>query len=189
VRRGSLHTFHESAIETQTLIHTKRYTDYHRDKSFKAAWRRPPVGRETRQPIYSSKHNSCRDMKHTIYKASKPKLTPPSQASRKLLTPPLPALRKQSIGLQHSKVQKLQRRLVTPSVVLTQKQKIQISRSQKLHGHAAISAVILLNCLLRLWRLQRGVNSSQAKSPPSLVSRGHSFAAVHLSWCDIVQED
>jgi hypothetical protein len=41
-----------------------------------------------------------------IYQASKPKPTLPYQALRKLLTPPSPALRKQSISLQHSKVQK-----------------------------------------------------------------------------------
>jgi hypothetical protein len=48
-----------------------------------------------------------------MHQASKPKPTPPYQASRKLLTPPSLALRKQSI--QHSKEQ---RRLITPSVVL-----------------------------------------------------------------------
>ena len=73
-----------------TDSHTQR--DIQQGKAFKAALRRPPVGRKTRQPIYISKHNSCRDMKH---KNSKPKPTLPS-----------PALRKQSISLQHSEVQK-----------------------------------------------------------------------------------
>ena len=55
-RRGSLPTLIQSAIETQILIHRKRYTvtDYHEEKSFKAALRRPPVGREMRQPIFTS---------------------------------------------------------------------------------------------------------------------------------------
>src|SRR5271170_4530337 len=98
VRRGSLSTF-QRAIETQTLIHTQRHRLSQR-QVIQGCLAPPPLG------VRDATANCCQDMKHTIYKTSKPKLTPPSQALRKLLTPPLPALRKQSMSPQQSKLEK-----------------------------------------------------------------------------------
>src|SRR5271154_703026 len=111
VRRGNLSTF-QRAIETQTLIHTQRHRLSQR-QVIQGCLAPPPLG------VRDATANCCQDIKHTIYKTSKPKpkLTPPSQTLRRPPTPPLLALRKRSIGPQHSKVQ---RGLVTPSVVLTQ---------------------------------------------------------------------
>jgi len=131
VSRDAAVYLHFKAQSRHRLSYTHRDAHFHKDKSFTAAWRRPLGERETREPIYysGSKHNSCRDMKHSIYKASKPKLTPPSQAVEKAADSTFTGIEKainQSAALKSSKVR---RRLVTLSVVLTQKQKIQISIS------------------------------------------------------------
>ena len=138
----------------------------------------PPSGARdaTANIHFKFKANSCRDIKHRIYKTSKSKLTPP-----------LSALRKQLGSPQHSKVQ---RRLITPSVVLTQKQRI---KSQDLKS--CMVTLLLARTFYSIACSAFGEcsvafieHSSHARSPPQ-VSRGHSFAAVHLSLCGIVQED
>ena len=63
----------------------------------------PPLWGVRRDSHLLSRH---RNSNRQIYQASKPKPTPPYQVLRQLLSTNSPALRKQSISLRHSKVQK-----------------------------------------------------------------------------------
>jgi len=162
-----------------TEIQRYRDTDSRTDKSFKAALRRPSgvwdaavyihfmkaqqrhrlsfIQRDTdnrsKLPCAAPQWGARRDSQYTVQSISAVE-TWNTQSTRLQSQSRLHLTRRwESNQSVYSKSSKVQRRLVTSSVVLTTR----FLWHQKLHGHAAFSADILLNCLLRLWRLQRGI--------------------------------
>jgi hypothetical protein len=136
VRRGSLPTNSKRNRDTDSLTHKEIYRLS--QSQIVQSCLAPPSGARDATANIQFKAQQLSLKKHTIYKASKPKLTPPYQVLRKLLTPPSPALRKQ---LQHSKEQ---RRLITPSVVLIIKSGRIKSQDLKLNDIKSCMVTLLL---------------------------------------------